>query len=189
MNPIWGWNYKAFCVVFKEIYAAAKTISATAGPTGPAKYQLCLSPLYDGLDHTNHTFSESSWSKDIKTYITKCLISKYTNTNTRIHKYKNTQIHKYTNTAYDKVPESPNMLYIFEKECSRISKMMFPWIKHKNTKIQIHKHTNTQIQHLTKYQKDPTCCIFLKRGLFQDIKNDIPLGVIHKLRNHFWGSR
>ena len=32
------------------------------------------SPLYDVLDHTNHTFSESSWSKDIKTDITKCLI-------------------------------------------------------------------------------------------------------------------
>jgi len=45
------------------------------------------SPLYDVFDHTNHTFSESSWSKDIKTDITKCLIHKYTNTNTQIHKY------------------------------------------------------------------------------------------------------
>ena len=27
---------------------------------------------------------------------------------------------------------------------------------------------------MTKYQKDPTCGIFLKRGLFKDIKNDIP---------------
>ena len=32
-------------------------------------------------------------------------------------KYKNTntQIYKYTHTAYDKVPERPNMWYIFEK--------------------------------------------------------------------------
>ena len=64
-------------------------------------------PLYDVLDHTNHTFSESSRSKDIYTDIPKCLIHKYTNTNT--------QIHKYANTAYDKVPERPNMWYIFEK--------------------------------------------------------------------------
>ena len=30
------------------------------------------------------------------------------------YKYTNTQTHKYTNTAYDKVPERPNMWYIFE---------------------------------------------------------------------------
>ena len=45
--------------------------------------------------------------------------------------------------------------------------------KYKNTNTQIHKHTNTQIQHMTKCQKDPTCAIFLKRGLFKDIKNYI----------------
>ena len=39
-------------------------------------------------------------------------------------------------------------------------------------KIQIQ---NTQIQHMTKYQKDPTCAIFLKIGLFKDIKNDISM--------------
>ena len=65
------------------------------------------SPLYDVLGHTNHIFSESSWSKDIKIDITKCLILKYTNTNT--------QIKKYTNTAYYEVPGRPNMWYIFEK--------------------------------------------------------------------------
>ena len=32
------------------------------------------SPLYDVLGHTNHTFSESSRSKDIKTDNTKCLM-------------------------------------------------------------------------------------------------------------------
>ena len=49
--------------------------------------RMVTSPLYDVLDHTNHTFSESYWFKDIKTDITKCLMHKYTNTNTQIHKY------------------------------------------------------------------------------------------------------
>ena len=44
-----------------------------------------------------------------------------------------------------------------------------------NTNTQIHKHANTQIHHMTKGQKDPICGIFLKRGLFKDIKNDIPM--------------
>ena len=72
--------------------------------------RMVTSPLYDVLDHKNHTFSESYWSKEIKTDITKCLM---------------------------------------------------------------HKYTNTKIQHMTKCQKDPTCGIFLKRGLFKDIKNHI----------------
>ena len=39
-----------------------------------------------------------------------------------------------------------------------------------------YKYTNTQIQHMTKCLKDPTCGIlFLKRGLFKDIKNHIQL--------------
>ena len=46
-----------------------------------------------------------------------------------------------------------------------------------------YKNTNTQIQHMIKYQKDPTCCKFLKRGLFQDIKNDIPMSQIGEYRN------
>ena len=53
--------------------------------------------------------------------------------------------------------------------------MIFPCVKSANTKIQIQKYTNTQIQHKTKCQKDPTCGIFLKRGLFKYIKNDIPM--------------
>ena len=34
---------------------------------------------------------------------------------TRKYKNTNTQIRKYTNTANDKVPQRPNMWYIFEK--------------------------------------------------------------------------
>ena len=36
---------------------------------------------------------------------------------------------------------------------------------------------------MTKYQKDPTCCIFLKRGLIKDIKNDIPVSQIGEYKN------
>ena len=53
--------------------------------------------------------------------------------------------------------------------------MIFPCVKHANTKIQIHKYTDTQIQQMMKCQKDPTYGIFLKRGLFKDIKNYISL--------------
>ena len=56
----------------------------------------CLSSssshLHSTLDHTNHTFSESYWSKDIKTHITKCLMHKNTNTNTQIQFEFNLQI-------------------------------------------------------------------------------------------------
>ena len=55
--------------------------------------------------------------------------------------------------------------------------------KYKNTNTQIHKYTNTQIQHMTKCQKDPTCGIFLKGGLFKDIKNYIPTCRTHKYKN------
>ena len=44
------------------------------------------------------------------------------------------------------------------------------------------KYTNTQTQHMTKCHKDPTCSIFLKRGLFKGIKNDIPMCQTHKYK-------
>ena len=55
--------------------------------------------------------------------------------------------------------------------------------KYKNPITQIHKYTNTQIRHLAKCQKDPTCGIFLKRGLFKDIKTDITKCLILKYTN------
>ena len=39
--------------------------------------------------------------------------------------------------------------------------------------MQKYKYTNTQMQHIMNCQKHPTCAIFLKRGLFKDIKNFI----------------
>ena len=50
---------------------------------------------------------------------------------------------------------------------------------YKNTNTQIHKHTNTKIQHITKSQKDPPCGIFLKRGLFKDVKYEYKYSVIY----------
>ena len=36
---------------------------------------------------------------------------------------------------------------------------------------------------MTKCQKDPTCGIFLKRGLFKDIKNHLPMCQMYKYKN------
>ena len=52
-----------------------------------------------------------------------------------------------------------------------------------HTQIHKYKYTNTQIQHITKCQKDPTCGIFLKRGLFRGIKNDIHMCQTRKYKN------
>ena len=65
-----------------------------------------------------------------------------------------------------------------------MSKMIFPCVKSANTRnTQIQKRTNTQIQHMTKCQKDPPCGIYLKRGLFKDVKNDIPMSQKRKYKN------
>ena len=37
---------------------------------------------------------------------------------------------------------------------------------------------------MTKCQKDPTCGIFLKRGLFNDIKNYIPMCQMRKYKKY-----
>ena len=62
--------------------------------------------------------------------------------------------------------------------------MTFPFDKHANTKITNTKYTNTQIQHMAKCQKDPICGKFLKRGLFKDMKNDIPMCQTHKYKKN-----
>merc|ERR1712055_836468 len=72
-----------------------------------------------------------------------------------IHKYTNTntQRHKDTYTAYDKVPERPNMCYIFEKRLVQGYQKLHSRVP--NSQIQKYKYTNTQIQHMTNCQKDP----------------------------------
>ena len=94
--------------------------------------RMVTSPLYDVLDHTNHTFSESYWSKDIKTDITKCLMHKYTNTNTQIHKY----------SIWRSARKTQHVVYFWKEDCSRISKIIFRCAERTNTKIQ---KQNTQI--------------------------------------------
>ena len=102
-------------------------------------------------------FLKTGLFMDIKNDIPICKMRKYTNTKI--------QIHKYTNTAYDEVPERPNMWYIFEK---RIVQGYQKWYSHvSNVQIHKYKYTNTQIQHMTKCQKDPTCSIFLKKRIVQ----------------------
>ena len=55
--------------------------------------------------------------------------------------------------------------------------------KNTNTKNTNTKYTNTQIQHMTKCHKHWTYGIFLKRGLFKDIKNYNPMCQTHKYKN------
>ena len=49
--------------------------------------------------------------------------------------------------------------------------------------IQKYKYTHTKIQHMIKCQKHPTCGIFLKIGLFKDIKNSISMCQTCKYKN------
>ena len=75
--------------------------------------------------------------------ISKLIFPSVSYTNTR------TQIHKYTNTAYNKVPERPNMWYIFEKRIVEGYQKLHSHLS--NAQIQkntITKYTNAQIQHI-----------------------------------------
>ena len=103
----------------------------------------------------------------------------------------------YTNTEIPHIciwrssTKTQHVVYIWKEDCSKISKIMFPDAERTNIKIQ-----NTQIQHMTKCQIDPTCGIFLKRGLLKDMKNYIPMCQTRKYRNtntqihkySIWGS-
>merc|ERR1712108_49482 len=133
------------------------------------------STICDVLSHTNHIFSESSWSKDIKTDITKCLILKYTHTNTQIQHI----------TMCQKDPACGIFLKrrLFRSIKNDIHMCQTHKFKITNTQIQIHKYKNTQIQRMTKCQIHPTCGIFLKRGLFRGIKNDMQMCQTHTYKN------
>ena len=110
---------------------------------------------------------------DILTYLHSMILPSVSCTNTQIHKY----------SIWWSTRKTQYVVYFWKEDCSRISKIIFPRAERTNTKIQIHKYTNTQIQHMRKCQKDPMCGIFLKRGLFKDIKNYIPTCRTHKYKN------
>ena len=74
------------------------------------------------------------------------------------------QIPKYPNTQIQQVPEIPNKWHIFEKMIVQGYQKLYSHV------------SNAQIQ-------DPTCGIFLKRWLFKDIKNDIPMCQKRKYQN------
>ena len=63
----------------------------------------------------------------------------------------------------------PYKPYIFWKLLIQGCQNWYYQVSH--TQIHKNKYTNTQIQHRPQCQKDQTCGIFLKRGLFNDIKN------------------
>ena len=117
------------------------------------------------IDPTCGIFLKRGLFRGIKSNMQMCQTHKFKNTNTHIHKY--------TNTAYDEVPERPNMWHICEKRIVQGHQKLYS--HESNTQIQKFKYTNTQIQQMIKCQKDPACGIFLKKGLFKDIKNYIPI--------------
>ena len=112
--------------------------------------------------------------KGIKNHIPMCQMRKYTNTQKQdmtkcqnyihmcpIHKYKNEntkiQIQKYS--IWRTARKTQYVVYFWKMDYSRIWK----------------------IQHMPKCQKDATCGIYLKRGLFKGITNYIPIQ--HKLEH------
>ena len=107
------------------------------------------------------------------------------NTNTQIHKHTNTQIQHIT-----KCQKDPPCGIFLKRGLFKDVKNDIPMCqkrKYKNTNTQMHKHTNTQIQHITKCQKNPTCGISLKRGLFKDIKNYVPV-FLHRIDGISWNN-
>ena len=106
---------------------------------------------------------------------------KLKNTQIQIHKYTNTQIQRITKCRKDPTNGIFLKRGLFKGIKNYIT--MCQTHKYKNTNTQTHKYTNTQIQHITKCQKDPPCGIFLKRGLFKDVKNDIPMCQKRKYKN------
>ena len=132
-------------------------------------------------DPTCGIFLKRGLFKDIKNHIPMCRTHKYKNTNTQIHKYTNTQIQHMTKCQID-----PTCGIFLKRGLFRGIKNDIHTCqtrKYKNPITQIHKYTNTQIRHMAKCQKDPTCGIFLKRGLFKGIKNDTPMCQMRKYIN------
>ena len=79
------------------------------------------------------------------------------------------------------MPERPNMCHILEKRIVQGYQKLYSHVS--NTQIEKYKYTNTRIQHMEKCQKDPTCGVFLKRGLFKSLKNDITICQTNKYIN------
>ena len=74
------------------------------------------------------------------------------------------QIHKYTNTAFDKVPERPNMWYIFEKRIFQGYQKLYshvPTAQIQKYKYKIHKYTNTAYDKVP--ERPNMWCIFEKK--------------------------
>merc|ERR1711989_132509 len=84
------------------------------------------------------------------------------------------------------LPSSPGSCQTPHLKYCRKEDDLFYHMVMTNTKTKtntITKYTNTHTQHIVRFQKDPTCGIFLKRGLFKGIKNDIPMRQTRKYKN------
>ena len=66
--------------------------------------------------------------------------SRVSNMQIQKYKYKNTHTHKYS--IWRSARKTQHVVYFWREDCSTITKIIFPCVKHANTKIQIQ---NTQI--------------------------------------------
>ena len=117
-------------------------------------------------DPTCGIFLKRALFKDIKNDIPMCQTCKYKNTNT--------QIQKYTNTVYDKVPERPNMWYIFEKRIVQGYQKLYSHVS--NSQIHKYKYKNTQIQYMTNYVQGR---VFPVSGFFKSLNNPLFKNMAH----------
>ena len=114
------------------------------------------SPIYDVLDHKNHIFSESSWSKDIKT------INQLSYPQIHKNKYTNTQLHNIWRSA--KNPQ--HVVYFWKEDCSGESKIILTCVKRAKKS---NKYTNTAYDEVP--DRPNKWYIFKKKDLFKGIKN------------------
>ena len=111
-------------------------------------------------------FLKSRWYEDLKNNFPKCLTSKYTHTNTQIHKYTNTVCHTLLWLVGSRIRHFETLWK--EPWCDTFLKSRWyedlknnvPKCLTYNTQIQIHKYTNTV---WVKFEDRPNmCCIFEK---------------------------
>ena len=119
------------------------------------------------------TYKQTDRQTDVQNFLLKtpmsendtpmCQTRKYTNTKTLIHKY----------SIWQSARKTQHVVYFWKEDCKNYIHICRTH-KYKNTK--------TQIQHMTEFQKYPTCGIFLRWGLFKGIKNYIPMCQMSKCK-------
>ena len=109
-------------------------------------------------------FLKSRWYEDLKNNFPKCLTSKYTHTNTQIHKYTNTVCHTLLWLVGSRILALWNTLkrtmmwYIFEKQMVRGPQKQCSQV----SDIQIHKYKYTNTVWVKFEDRSNMCYIFEK---------------------------